>query len=255
MKRSSSLAALADVAGVLVFAAIGRRSHAEGLTVAGVAATAWPFLVGTAVGWLLVRGWRRPAAIAPTGLVVWVCTVVIGMLARRATSAGVAVSFDDVVAIADGGAIGRPHVARAMVASGWAADLRDAFDRYLGAGKPAYVAKDQLSMSDAIAMIHEAGGLAVLAHPGWAGTRERIEALTALGLDGVEVKHPGHSSSDTQRLKGLVELLGLVPSGGSDWHGAAEGARTIGMMQVPSEWLALQDARVAVRAGAGTPGD
>ncbi len=93
MKRSSSLAALADVAGVLVFAAIGRRSHAEGLTVAGVAATAWPFLVGTAVGWLLVRGWRRPAAIAPTGLVVWVCTVVIGMLARRATSAGVAVSF------------------------------------------------------------------------------------------------------------------------------------------------------------------
>jgi len=100
MKRSSSLAALADVAGVLVFAAIGRRSHAEGLTVAGVAATAWPFLVGTAVGWLLVRGWRRPAAIAPTGLVVWVCTVVIGMLARRATSAGVAVSFVIVASVA-----------------------------------------------------------------------------------------------------------------------------------------------------------
>jgi hypothetical protein len=93
MKRSSPLAALADAVGVLVFAAIGRRSHAEGLTVAGVAETAWPFLVGTAVGWLLVRGWRRPAAIAPTGLVVWVSTVVIGMLARRAISAGVAVSF------------------------------------------------------------------------------------------------------------------------------------------------------------------
>ena len=87
------LAALADVVGVLVFCTVGRRSHAEGLTVAGVAATAWPFLVGTAVGWLLIRGWRRPTAVAPTGLVVWVSTVVVGMLLRKATSAGVAVSF------------------------------------------------------------------------------------------------------------------------------------------------------------------
>jgi predicted metal-dependent phosphoesterase TrpH len=87
----------------------------------------------------------------------------------------------------------------------------------------------------------------VLAHPGSFGTRERLEALVQLGLDGVEVKHPGHSSSDTTRLKGLVALLGLVPSGGSDWHGAAEGPRTIGMMQVPPEWLAMQDARVASR--------
>lgn len=160
---------------------------------------------------------------------------------------GVQVLYEDVVAQAKGGVIGRPHVARAMVASGWATDLRDAFDRYLGAGRPAYVAKDQLSMPHAIAMIHDAGGLAVLAHPGPSGTRVRLEALAALGLDGIEVKHPGHSSSDTTRLKGLVELLDLVPSGGSDWHGAAEGPRTIGMMQVPPEWLALQDARLAAR--------
>lgn len=93
MKRDSALAALADVVGVLVFCTIGRRSHAEGLTVAGVAETAWPFLVGTAVGWLLVRAWRKPTAVAPTGLVVWVSTVAIGMLLRKATSAGVAVSF------------------------------------------------------------------------------------------------------------------------------------------------------------------
>jgi DUF3054 family protein len=93
MKRSSALAALADVVGVLLFCAIGRRSHAEGLTVAGVAATAWPFLVGAALGWLLSRAWRRPAAIVPTGIVVWLCTVVVGMLLRKATSAGVAVSF------------------------------------------------------------------------------------------------------------------------------------------------------------------
>lgn len=93
MKRSSALAALADVVGVLVFCTIGRRSHAEGLTVAGVVETAWPFLAGTAVGWLLIRGWRRPTAVVPTGVVVWVCTVAVGMLLRKATSAGVAVSF------------------------------------------------------------------------------------------------------------------------------------------------------------------
>jgi hypothetical protein len=93
MKRSSAFSAIADVVGVLLFCAIGRRSHAEGLTVAGVADTAWPFLLGTAVGWLLSRAWRRPTAVAPTGVVVWLCTVVVGMLLRRATSAGTAVSF------------------------------------------------------------------------------------------------------------------------------------------------------------------
>ena len=100
MRRSSALAALADVLGVLVFCTIGRRSHAEGLTVVGVAETAWPFLVGTAVGWLLSRGWRRPTAVVPTGLAVWVCTVAVGMLLRKATSAGVAASFIVVAAAA-----------------------------------------------------------------------------------------------------------------------------------------------------------
>jgi predicted metal-dependent phosphoesterase TrpH len=158
---------------------------------------------------------------------------------------GVLVTFDDVLVQAGGGAVGRPHVARALIADGWATDVRDAFDRYLGAGKPAYVAKDQLGMADAIAIIHSAGGLAVLAHPGGAGTRERLTALAALGLDGVEVKHPGHSPSDTARLNTLAVQLGLVLSGGSDWHGAADGPRTIGMMQVPWQWLALQDERFA----------
>jgi hypothetical protein len=92
--RSRPAAALlADVACVLLFATVGRRSHAEGITIAGVAETAWPFLAGTAVGWLAIRGWRRPTTLAPTGLVVWVCTVAIGMSLRKATSAGTAVSF------------------------------------------------------------------------------------------------------------------------------------------------------------------
>jgi hypothetical protein len=159
-------------------------------------------------------------------------------------SQGVQVTLDDVLMQAGAGAIGRPHVARALVADGWAVDVRDAFDRYLAAGRPAYVAKDQLGMRDAIEMVHAAGGLAVLAHPGASATRERLEALVALGLDGVEIKHPSHSPQDTARIKTLAEQLGLLPSGGSDWHGAADGPRTIGMMHVPIEWLTRQDERV-----------
>ncbi len=82
-----------DVIAVLVFCAVGRRSHAEGLSITGVASTAWPFLAGTATGWLASRGWRRPTAVVPTGVVVWLCTVVVGMLLRKASSAGVAASF------------------------------------------------------------------------------------------------------------------------------------------------------------------
>jgi hypothetical protein len=82
-----------DIACVLIFCAIGRRSHAEGITLAGVAHTAWPFLSGTAAGWLLARGWRQPTAIAPTGVTVWVVTVLVGMVLRKASSQGVAVSF------------------------------------------------------------------------------------------------------------------------------------------------------------------
>jgi hypothetical protein len=82
-----------DVASVLVFCAVGRRSHDEGITVAGIATTAWPFLSGTALGWVLSQAWRRPSAVYPTGVVVWLSTVVVGMLLRKVTSAGVAGSF------------------------------------------------------------------------------------------------------------------------------------------------------------------
>lgn len=82
-----------DVVAVLIFCALGRRSHDEGVDLSGLAATAWPFLVGTATGWLLSRGWRRPTAVAPTGVIVWISTVLIGMALRAATSAGVAWSF------------------------------------------------------------------------------------------------------------------------------------------------------------------
>ncbi|TVS83941.1 DUF3054 domain-containing protein [Mycobacterium helveticum] len=91
MRRLAYL--VVDVIGVLVFCAVGRRSHDEGITVSGVATTAWPFLTGTVVGWVASRGWRRPTAVVPTGVVVWLCTVVVGMVLRKVTSAGVAASF------------------------------------------------------------------------------------------------------------------------------------------------------------------
>ncbi|MDH6243427.1 DUF3054 domain-containing protein [Mycobacterium sp. OTB74] len=86
-------ALLIDAVCVVIFCTIGRRSHAEGITVVGVAHTTWPFLTGTLLGWALSAGWRRPSALVPTGLTVWVSTVVVGMLLRKATSQGVAVSF------------------------------------------------------------------------------------------------------------------------------------------------------------------
>jgi hypothetical protein len=91
--RPAALALAGDIVCVVVFCAIGRRSHAEGLTLAGLAETAWPFLSGTLIGWVLSRGWRAPTAVAPTGVAVWVATVVTGMLLRKASSQGVAASF------------------------------------------------------------------------------------------------------------------------------------------------------------------
>lgn len=166
----------------------------------------------------------------------------------RLNELGVRIEFKAVLDQAAGGAIGRPHVARAMIAEGWAVDFRDAFDRYLGNGRPAFVPKDRLAVADAIALIHGAGGLAILAHPAQSATRERIAAFAAEGMDGVEVRHPSHSGEDIVRILALVEHFSLVPSGGSDWHGAAEGPRTLGMMKVPADWLARQDGRVRAPA-------
>lgn len=171
-------------------------------------------------------------------------------MVQRLQANGVPVQMDAVLAEADGGAIGRPHVARALVSGGHAKDMREAFDRWLGAGKPAYVDKERLDIEDGIALIHEAGGISVLAHPGSGGRREFIEPLVAIGLDGVEVRHPSHSRDDEQRLAALAAHFGLVISGGSDWHGAQQGGRVLGAMKVPAAWLATQDQLVAQRRGA-----
>jgi predicted metal-dependent phosphoesterase TrpH len=169
-------------------------------------------------------------------------------IVERLRRLGLDVTVEMVMDEAGDAAVGRPHIARAMIRAGSVRDFRDAFDRYLGAGRPAFVAKQRLEVEDAIAIAHEAGGLAIWAHPGSDGRRARLEPLVELGLDGVEVRHPGHMAEDVNRLSALTDFFGLVPSGGSDWHGLAEGPRTIGAMRIPAAWLARQDALVASRA-------
>jgi predicted metal-dependent phosphoesterase TrpH len=168
-----------------------------------------------------------------------------GKIVEKLNALGIPLTLDEVLLQANGGAVGRPHVARALIARGFVPDFRGAFMTYLGNNGSAFVAKDRLSIQDAIAIAHEAGAIAVWAHPSEGGRRERLEPLVAAGLDGVEIRHPSHSGEDMKRLQALTDFFGLVPSGGSDWHGAEDGPRRLGMMNVPMEWLEKQDERVA----------
>lgn len=160
------------------------------------------------------------------------------------------VTMDAVMREAGTGAVGRPHIARAMLAGGWIREFREAFDKWIGWGRPAYMAKDKFDVVDAIALVHRAGGLAVWAHPGEAATPTRIERLAKAGLDCVEVLHPSHPPYLSQRLVEYTEQAGLLPSGGSDWHGNTDGPRRLGGQLVPKIWLDWQDARAAERAAA-----
>lgn len=158
---------------------------------------------------------------------------------------GIPVTIEAVLREADGGAVGRPHIARAMVAGGWAKDFREAFDKWLGWGRSAYVDKPRFEVADGIALVHKAGGIAVWAHPGEDATAPRIATLKGLGLDCVEVLHPSHPPYLSEKLFGLVEAAGLLPSGGSDWHGTFDGPRRLGGQMVPKIWLDWQDERVS----------
>lgn len=167
---------------------------------------------------------------------------------EKLNSLGIPVALEAVFAAAGDGAVGRPHIAKALVAGGWARDFRDAFDRWLGNGRPACIEKRTVTFEEAARLIHDAGGLAVYAHPGSGASRADLEELASLGLDSVEVRHPSHTADEIARLAALTDELGLVPSGGSDWHGAPEGYRALGSMKVSIDWLARQDERVRQRA-------
>jgi hypothetical protein len=171
-------------------------------------------------------------------------------IVERLRRLGIDVDLETVMQEAGGGAVGRPHVARALIRGGHVRDSREAFDRFLGAGRPGFIPKARLEIGEAIALAHSAGALAVWAHPGQDGRRERVESFAKLGLDGIEVRHPSHYPEDVKRMSALADFFALVPSGGSDWHGSQEGPRRIGCMHIPPAWLHQQDVLVARRAAA-----
>ena len=166
---------------------------------------------------------------------------------------GVDLSFESVLHESAGGAVGRPHVARAIVRHGGAIDQGDAFDRFLGRGRPAFVEKTLPSFRMVAGLVHEVGGLVSVAHLKERGTRGLIERLKNEGLDAVETRHPSHDPDLRARLTDIVLQLGLLRTGGSDWHGDPEPGvthSTIGSQAVPLEWLERLDQH---RDGSFTP--
>lgn len=162
------------------------------------------------------------------------------LMVERLQGLGVSLSFDSVLNESRGGAVGRPHVARAIVRHGGAIDLGDAFDRFLGRGRPAFVEKTLPAFCTVSELVHAEGGLVSVAHLKERGTRAFIERLKGEGLDAVETRHPSHDPDLRARLTEITLKLGLLRTGGSDWHGDPEPGvthGTIGSQQVPHEWL------------------
>jgi predicted metal-dependent phosphoesterase TrpH len=153
------------------------------------------------------------------------------------TASGYDLTLDDVLAFSDGGAVGRSHVARALVHRGHAGSVADAFQRLLGHGMPFYVPKDVRSPEEVISVIREAGGLAVLAHPAVSGIEDAIEHLRSAGLSGIEAYHADHTVEQRLRLASLAEELGLLVTGGTDYHGPHAPNPEIGSVAWPQAHL------------------
>ncbi|HOX45316.1 MAG TPA: PHP domain-containing protein [Myxococcota bacterium] len=173
-------------------------------------------------------------------------------LLARLAELGMPLDPQQVARQAGGPVIGRPHVAQALVAGGHAATVADAFARWLSRGRPAYVERVRPSPEEAIEVLHRAGGLTILAHPGlaWRGERARqlgeLAALARAGLDGIELRHPELAPDWAADLAAEAARLGLLPSGGSDFHGAAKPEIRLGEPPVPAEWLeGLRARRIA----------
>lgn len=143
-----------------------------------------------------------------------------------------------------GSSIGRPAIARALVAAGYAATTNDAFASWLSRGRPAFVARDGASPDAVIAQIHGAGGLASLAHPRVLGRDEWIAGLAAAGLDAIEAYHTKHDDSDSGRYRAIAESHGLALTGGSDFHGdESHGSPNPGSVSLPPGDFAQLTAR------------
>jgi predicted metal-dependent phosphoesterase TrpH len=178
-------------------------------------------------------------------------------MVARLRAQRVDVSLERVLAHSAGGTPGRPHVARALVESGACRNVDEAFDRFLGRRCPAYVPAGRLDAAQAIALVHEAGGIASLAHPlrsagvdAPGGLATFVSRLVRLGLDALELWHPGHGPSERKRIRHQINRNGLVPTGGSDFHGDDPGvalARGRGNVRVSRDAYAAITARLAQR--------
>jgi len=165
---------------------------------------------------------------------------------------GLAMTWEEVQAVAGEDVVGRPHFAQVMLRKGYARDKNEVFDKWLGNGKPAYVDRARLTAENAVALIRGAGGVAVLAHPyslriGKEALAALLGELAAAGLAGVECYYSEHSADLTREYLALADKAGLVPTGGSDYHGeVTPGVRLgtgFGGLHVPDEVLAALEAR------------
>lgn len=168
-------------------------------------------------------------------------------IAARLAELGMPIDVAPVIAEAQrqsGRSVGRPLVARAMIAAGHVADMREAFDRWLGQDGPAFVARAGSSPEDVVAIIHGAGGLASLAHPARTRIDSRIAGLRDAGLDAIEVFHSDHDGTLVEHYSAMARALGLLVTGGSDFHGDPTHGLTPGASGLPRpEWARLSAAR------------
>lgn len=153
-------------------------------------------------------------------------------MVARINELNIPLNVEDVFALANCRSPGRPHVARAMVKAKLCGTLDEAFERFLKKGRPAWVPKAKMSALEAIELIHQASGLAVMAHPGLNKTDESIPELVAAGLDGIECFHTKHNAATAERYQKLAREHNLLITGGSDCHGLSKGKPLIGTVKL-----------------------
>jgi predicted metal-dependent phosphoesterase TrpH len=170
-------------------------------------------------------------------------------MVHRLNERGIPLTAEAVFAIANCQSPGRPHVARALVEGGFCRDYDEAFEKYLKKGRPGWVPKARMDVATAIGIIHAAGGVAVLAHPGLYRADFIIPELAAAGLDGLECWHTKHFGGTSASYERMAGQLGLVATGGSDCHGMAKGEPLIGRIRLPyAQVIALKARRPLAQA-------
>jgi 3',5'-nucleoside bisphosphate phosphatase len=168
-------------------------------------------------------------------------------MVARINEIGVPLKVEAVFALANCESPGRPHVARTLVKEGLARNLDEAFERFLKKGRPAWVPKAKMSARESVDLIHQAGGLAVMAHPGLNRTDDIIPALVDAGLDGIECFHTKHSTTMAERYLGIADKFHLLVTGGSDCHGFSKAKPLIGTVKLPYDHVEKMKAKLAER--------